>query len=157
MDIKDGVGKTRKKNCRGRPWITFWVYPPTLLLVLLLTPCFAPCLWPNAHRKRQLPPGDICADLPVRSVLLRDPLSHRGSPGAVRTADTNVRLYEHAAAHTMRRAVACTSLVWLASLGGSLAFVAIPPSARPRSSFSGDGLARMAVSSRLAHTGAPSR
>lgn len=56
----------------------------------------------------------------------------------------------------MRRAVACTSLVWLASLGGSLAFVAVPPSARPRSSFSGDGLARAGLSPRLAQMGAPS-
>eukprot|EP00752_Nemacystus_decipiens_P017831 g15987.t1 len=57
----------------------------------------------------------------------------------------------------MRRAVSCTSLVWLASLGGSLAFVAVPPSARPRSSFGGDGLTRAGLSPRLAQMGAPSR
>lgn len=57
----------------------------------------------------------------------------------------------------MRKAVACTSLVWLASLGGSLAFVAFPPSARPGSSFTGDGPARGALSTRSAQMGTQSR
>ncbi|CAM9178612.1 unnamed protein product [Pylaiella littoralis] len=55
----------------------------------------------------------------------------------------------------MKKAVACTSLVWLASLGGSLAFVAVPPSAKPRSSFAGGAaVARMGAMSRA---GAPAR
>ena len=81
--------------------------------------------------------------------------------GPVRTTDNaraETRELDTRQHHTtMKKAVACTSLVCLASLGGSLAFVAIPPSARPRSSFGGDGLARLALSSQAALPGARSR
>ncbi|CAM9350904.1 unnamed protein product, partial [Scytosiphon promiscuus] len=58
----------------------------------------------------------------------------------------------------MKKAVACTSLVCLASLGGPLAFVAVPPpTAAPRSSFAGNGRAWVGTQSRSAQMGVRAR
>lgn len=123
---------------------------PPSSLVVVDTHC------PHAHRQHYL------AEIPVPTSLTGASCAGNYSPsaqvrGAVRAARLQRTALRHAAAHTMKGAVAGTSLVWLASLGGSLSFVAVPPSARPRSSFSGDELARVGTSPRLARVGAPSR
>ena len=151
-----------------RPTLAIYIIFSAVKPLLLLLPteplgreCFARELAPYFRAVPEVA-GGICADDdPSTSKRFPSQLSHRKSSGACsdngqRAAETR-ELDTRQHHTTMKKAVACTSLVCLASLGGSLAFVAVPPSARPRSSFGGDGLARLALSSQAALPGARSR